>query len=346
MQDISQGQERVRVWPRKRGRPKSATTREQNRLFRDCQWAAKYWHPDNMKEIDGWRRGTPVLPRDIQTAMMMNRMFIIDMLDGRRLYPVTVVKDVSDALDAFGQVPGSLLVRGEELWTLVNPPPGDNFALVYDEGEMQWVPFDGGLGNLPWYWNPPAAADFATFAKPSGNNPTLIDDDDLGLVLVSNNASDATFRSRMALKPVPASGAFEVEAHIRASTYTVSTQACGLYLYESGTNKIQFAGIECEGNTRYADSFSGTYTAFTTRGSRVQNAPYEAFIRLGRDSSNNIYVDWSLEGKHWMRLRSVAQTGPFTVKPTHIGIGFSQATAGTDVEDQSLVIDRWLQTGF
>lgn len=299
-----------------------------------------------MKEVDSWRKGTPVLPRDIQTAMMMNRMFIIDMLDGRRLYPLTVVKDVSDALDAFGQVPGSMLVRGPELWTLVNPPPGDNFALVYDEGEIKWEPFDGGIGNLPWWWVPPLAADFATFAKPSGNNPTLRDDDDLGLVLVSNNASDATLRSRMALKACPAAGAFEVEARIRVNAYTVSANGAGLFLYESGTNKVQFAGILGEGNQRNADSWSGTYSSFVGRGNRVLNTDADAFFRIGRDGSNNIYVDWSRTGKDWMRLRSVAQTTPFTTKPTHIGIGFVQQTAGTDVDKQSLTVERWLQTGF
>jgi hypothetical protein len=45
MQDVALGQERVRVWPRKRGRAKTKAQREANDKFRVAQMCCNYVAP-------------------------------------------------------------------------------------------------------------------------------------------------------------------------------------------------------------------------------------------------------------------------------------------------------------
>lgn len=119
MQDVSQGVERNRAWPKKRGRPKNSTTREQNEWFRQAQAATKYIDAQLMTSVMEATAGTPLLPRDLLTMMFANRFIMIEMPDGRKLYPVTAKRDVSDSLDTLGQTVGFTLRRGTQFWEAV-----------------------------------------------------------------------------------------------------------------------------------------------------------------------------------------------------------------------------------
>ena len=122
-QDVLQGQERVRAWPRPRGKAKTATEKERQDAFREAQIAAKYWDPRNIVEISKWREGTPILIRDLQVAMMYNRMFRICLADGRKIYSMPARQDVSESLDAICPLPGAMLVRTVEGWRFIEPQP-------------------------------------------------------------------------------------------------------------------------------------------------------------------------------------------------------------------------------
>jgi hypothetical protein len=147
MQDVSQGRERVRVWPRKRGKATKAKTKELNDAFREAQIAAKYWDPRNIIEIDEWRKGTPILIRDIQVAMMYNRMFRFTASDGRMIYGMPARQDISDALDAVCPLPGAILVRTNEGWRYITPPSDGGLVLT-----------SSGSDAAPADWITPAAA--------------------------------------------------------------------------------------------------------------------------------------------------------------------------------------------
>jgi hypothetical protein len=75
---------------------------------------------------------TPLLPRDVLTAMMFNRFANAVLPDGRTLYPVTARNDVSQALDAITQTPNATLIRGAEFWEEYPLPSLGNFATLYD----------------------------------------------------------------------------------------------------------------------------------------------------------------------------------------------------------------------
>lgn len=152
--DIVNGQERARAWPKKRGRPKSALTREQVDTFRQCQWAIKYWPPEMQKACAEAVAGTPLLPRDLMTMIMYGRFVQVGYEDGGRdLYSMAQLNDVSQSLDVISSTPGDTLVRGAEYW--------------------QGVPFSGGGGGstanlIPWSApRPDMLANSANFGSPA-----------------------------------------------------------------------------------------------------------------------------------------------------------------------------------
>ncbi len=178
MQDVSQGRERARSWPRKRGKSRSPVTKAQNELFRDQQRAAKYMAPEMLATFMRASEETPFLPRDLSTMMLANRLAIIHMADGRKVYPMPTVLGVSESLDALSQTPGSYLVRGADRWE-AGPPPqyGANGCRVIRTS--QWYPTAANTRN-PITWQ---EADFQTADLWNPINPQVFTADQAGWYL-------------------------------------------------------------------------------------------------------------------------------------------------------------------
>lgn len=116
MQDVTQGVERSRSWPRNRGKPKNEKTKEQNDWFRQMQWATKYMDPRLLIDAVAAVKGTPLLPRDILTMLHSGRLMAFQTETGKRIYPVQAKRDVSESLDVISQQEGYTLVRGPDGW--------------------------------------------------------------------------------------------------------------------------------------------------------------------------------------------------------------------------------------
>ncbi len=130
MQDVSNGAERSRAWPRDRGKSLHPKTKEQMEWFRQAQWATKYMDPKMLVSFKEATAGTPLLPRDMATMMFAGRLFMFDMLDGRKIYSVQVLKDVSESLDVISQTPGFQLVRGPVYWEGVQRIVGGRIGAI------------------------------------------------------------------------------------------------------------------------------------------------------------------------------------------------------------------------
>ncbi|MGL5733669.1 MAG: hypothetical protein ACRCYS_02290 [Beijerinckiaceae bacterium] len=133
MQDVSNGAERTRAWPRKRGKSLHPKTKEQMEWFRQAQWATKYMDPKQMVIFSEMTKGTPLLPRDIATMMMAGRLFRFIVEDGRKIYSVQSQNDVSDSLDALSQTIGTTLIRTPEGWRGQPPPSGAAFGAIINQ---------------------------------------------------------------------------------------------------------------------------------------------------------------------------------------------------------------------
>lgn len=142
MIDAARGQIRVRAWPKKRGKPKSPVTIEQNNWFRDCLALIKRLEPGFMERMYTYTKGTPLLPRDLAMMIIAGRFCYFKMADGTRMFSEVVMVEVSEALDVISQAPGSIMIRGEEVWS---------YFLVGDPGFLLAA---GAAGENP-VWIPP-----------------------------------------------------------------------------------------------------------------------------------------------------------------------------------------------
>lgn len=128
MIDLVNGKIRIRKWPRPRRRAKSTAQQLSRDKFAAAQRAAKYIAPQIMRLFTEATAGTPLLPRDLSTMMLYNRMYAFHMPDGRKVFPMPAYLEVSDALDVISNMDGMTLVRGANGWE----------ALPYGGGAGGW----------------------------------------------------------------------------------------------------------------------------------------------------------------------------------------------------------------
>lgn len=151
--DVSGGAERLRKWPRKRGKNLPQVTKDQNDWFLQAQWATKYIPAIQMVQAMEATENTPLLPRDIMTMLFANRMFMLSLPDGRRLYPTVARNDVSESLDVIGSVQGTILFRGLDWWSPLTPGTVGQVLTSNGPGaDPEWKTpgGGGGMGLLCW----------------------------------------------------------------------------------------------------------------------------------------------------------------------------------------------------
>lgn len=160
MQDVSSGVERNRAWPSKRKKNLPAVTKDQNDWFRQAQWATKYWDPKLYMQAMAAVKGTPLLPRDIMTMIMAGRLASIRRNDGRIMYPMAGVADVSAYLDVITQTVGQALRRGEQYWEGYTPGGGgggmsliERFEAAGGETSCTFAAIDAGYKDLRLVFN-------------------------------------------------------------------------------------------------------------------------------------------------------------------------------------------------
>lgn len=109
--------------PRPYGRPRSEKQKAAIDWFRATNQAWKYLPP---RVKDGYKAaaiGALLQPRDLFFAHMAGRLFWLTTEEGIKMYPLGALEDLSETLDIIAQLPGSLIVRAELLWTSLPPGP-------------------------------------------------------------------------------------------------------------------------------------------------------------------------------------------------------------------------------
>lgn len=152
--DTWRGKLRIRAWP-KMPRRKKQVQLDQMERFRQAQWAAKMSSARQQVAAAEATAGTALLPRDVQVMAMYGRAFTwLDSDTGQRVYSMASRQDVSLSLDALGDLPGDVLVRGAESWLVVSPgAPG--LVLTSNQPGLapSWqAPSGGGAQTEAWGW--------------------------------------------------------------------------------------------------------------------------------------------------------------------------------------------------
>lgn len=152
MFDIVNGKVRARKWPRSRGKPKTLAQKKRQDDFAAAQRASKFTAPQQMVDFTNATDGTPLLPRDLMTMMLYNRMYAFQLPNGKVLNPMPAVNDVSASLDVLGAEVGQILVRQPQGWRQAPAPGGTTITVLHDETITAPVPYVqiNGLGNHPF----------------------------------------------------------------------------------------------------------------------------------------------------------------------------------------------------
>lgn len=152
--DTVNGQIRVRGWPRPRGASASPAQAANRAKFADAQRTSRFIAPQTYTAIVEATRDTPLLPRDIITMMLYNRVYIFDLPDGRQLVPKPAKNDVEQALDVLTQEPGMTIVKTETGWDAAPYGQGaQNGAAVAEYRTLQ----NRGSYDLEWQTIPGSA---------------------------------------------------------------------------------------------------------------------------------------------------------------------------------------------
>lgn len=162
--DTSRGQLRVRKWPRKRGRPKSAAVRLQNAWFKDANRLAKHCAASQQVAAIEMTKGTGLYPRDLLLKCMSGGIIAPITAEGRELeykrirvdpvswqgFALNLQANWTIGVGVLGAPDWPLPTRDDlGFWSPANPsyitvPPGVNWMQFY-AGGMCTVVFNGNL---------------------------------------------------------------------------------------------------------------------------------------------------------------------------------------------------------
>ncbi|HDZ44101.1 MAG TPA: hypothetical protein ENH80_09185 [Phycisphaerae bacterium] len=149
MVDTVRGTLRVRKWPKKYGKARSALQAWWIDWFKQANKLAKY--ADGMAQARAieMTKGTGLYPRDVMLSAMRGRLYVWADNTGKKYYPMAAVQDISDSLDVLAQTVGSVLVRAVDRWRAPDPGnPGDVLTYQGSSAPADWQPAAGGGGFL------------------------------------------------------------------------------------------------------------------------------------------------------------------------------------------------------
>lgn len=134
-------------WPRSQKTARTAREADNRQLLKLAASITKYMSPQEQQFSRELAKATKLSARDLLMISLFNRIGVVVLRDGRKIFTMASIQDVSAILDALGQTPGDLLVRGDPFWT--NIPKGANgtFLSINEDGDFEWVEVGGGGGG-------------------------------------------------------------------------------------------------------------------------------------------------------------------------------------------------------
>lgn len=151
-------------------RPKAASTAEA--FNRD----AFYWSTQVVKYMDGYQRDfalrlsqkTQLAAQDFLYIALWGRIGHMVRRDGRKVYSLAALQDVSSLLDTVFQLKNGILVRGETWWEGIAAGTPAQVLTINPDGTLGWADAAGG-GGAPWFMEPPPMSPDTASAIFGGN---------------------------------------------------------------------------------------------------------------------------------------------------------------------------------
>jgi len=316
--DSYRGILRVRSWPKPRGKPRSEKQAYWQEWFREANLVAKYAPAEDRIAAAKATKNTPWNPRDVQMKAMRGRLFSFVRPDGRKIYSMAQKVDVSEGLDIIGQLPGSMLARGEEYWEYLLPGPEGYVLTSAGEGKVPvWRPAPAGNGGL--VYNPPKLSDFPIWIN---QGDAIAEESPEGIFVISSPASEGYSVVRLRVKEYPGANK-SYTVGLMMITYDVSGSGAGIYLRDSSTSKLIRFCLRWDSSLdtqrisleRFTDEFnyydSIKYCSISS-GNRM-------FFRI-RDDGSQLFFDYSIENAGFLNFASIARNEWLT-EISQIGLG-------------------------
>ena len=149
MVDTVRGVLRVRKWPKKYGKPRSALQAWWIDWFKQANLLAKYADPMSQRRAIELTKGSGLYPRDVLLQAMRGRLYVWRDETGWKWYPVAAIGDISESFDVLAQTVGSVLVRATDRWR--SPPAGIAGDVLTNQGPgapPEWAAGGGGGGGV------------------------------------------------------------------------------------------------------------------------------------------------------------------------------------------------------
>lgn len=147
--DSVRGSIRVRSWPKPRGENRHATNKHWSAWLKAVTYLYRYQPASVQAQLMRDTKGTVWMPRDIFIAAVRGRAWLIQDELGRKYYPLAMVQEVSESLDAIAQLPGYMMYRGADLW-LPLPAGTDGQVLTFgpDDAPLWQDAPSGGINYM------------------------------------------------------------------------------------------------------------------------------------------------------------------------------------------------------
>lgn len=295
---VQYGKLTAQKWPKPQGRKRHPKQIFWSDWLRQADILWKYQPAGFQIEAQKAAAGGPLLPRDLFIAGTRGRLWSIQTEDGRVIYPMAGQADVSESLSFISQVPGTILIRGQELWEPI-PPGNDLDVLTFKKSpdRAEWE-VGGGGGNV---FSPPQVSNFTTWVNQGGAQAVQAA---TGSALIQRPAEAAANVLRGIFKAAaspPASYIFG----IRIMMYPWSNCQIGIALRDNTTGRMHSIGLG-SASSFYIPNFqvrrwnSPTSIAGTDK-SQNMAVSGDSFFRIN-DDGVNLDFQYAPEDGAWSTL--------------------------------------------
>lgn len=141
-------------WPRKQKTARTSREADNRKLIALAASITKYMSAQEQQFSREIAKATKLSARDLLMISLFGRLGVVVLRDGRKIFSMAAIQDVSAILDSLGQTPGDMFVRGETWWGVIGIGDENDVLTVGPDGEIIWRPVAASGGGLEWQQMP------------------------------------------------------------------------------------------------------------------------------------------------------------------------------------------------
>lgn len=143
----------IQAWPRRQPRPRTQAEADNRKTLATAARAIIYFDAYQQVFAAGVARSSQLLPRDLLMQAIFTRGPAPMLKTGKKYFSMPAMMDISELLDAIGQLPGDMMFRGPDWWTRIPAGNlGDILTMSADDTPL-WAPPpspSGGNSEIPF----------------------------------------------------------------------------------------------------------------------------------------------------------------------------------------------------